>query len=314
MAKAPFTVAQGRARGLSTQRMRAADLSRPLRGVRRAAGDSSGEAGEWFDEAADDLADRCAAVALILTDGAFFCHLTAARLWPLPLPPFAMTIGQPVHVGNRPPCHPPRRAGVIGHQISDPRAAFVVRNGHRLLDGGSLFCQLSTVLSRDDLAAVGDSLVLTPRVQAAADERPWVTLAQLQDRVEVFRGRGKTRAAEALDLLRPGAESRPESLLRLAIVRDGMPEPELNGEVVDEDGVRIGWVDLLYRAYRTIVEYDGDQHRVDTSQYDKDVHRLEALSTVGWRVVRVTKRDLFGDRTACLARIRRALLAGGWRP
>lgn len=314
MAKGPFTVAQGRARGLSTQRMRAADLERPLRGVRRAAGAPSVEPGEWYDEAADDLAERCAAVTLILTDGAFFCHLTAARLWPLPLPPSVVTIDQPVHVGNRPPCHPPRREGVVGHQISDPRAAFVVRSGHRLLDGASLFCQLSTVLRVDDLVAVGDSLVLTPRFQDAADERPWVPIAELRARVEVFRGRGKSRAAEALELLRPGAESRPESLLRLAIVRDGMPEPELNREVLNEDGERIGWVDLLYRAYRTIVEYDGDQHRVDTSQYDKDVHRLEALSTNGWRVVRVTNRDLFGDRAACLARVRRALLAGGWRP
>lgn len=298
--------------------MRAGDLQRPYRGVRRSSAARSGEDRETADDryrrAAGELSDRCAAFVTVMSDDAFFCHLTAARVWPLPLPSALVVDGQPLHVAARPPRHPPRRAGIVGHQISDARTTVVSRGGYRLIDGASLFCQLGAVLRTADLVAIGDSLVMTPRFAAVLDPRPWVTLPDLQERVDAFRGRGKTRAVEALGLIRPGAESRPESLLRLAIVGDGMPEPELNGPVVDEAGALIGWVDMLYRAFRTIIEYDGDQHRIDVAQYDKDVHRLETLTTAGWRVVRVTARDLFGNRGSCLARIRQALIAGGWRP
>jgi very-short-patch-repair endonuclease len=39
------------------------------------------------------------------------------------------------------------------------------------------------------------------------------------------------------------------------------------------------------------VEYDGDQHRTDRSQYVKDIRRAEVLNCLGWQVIRVINED-----------------------
>ena len=113
--------------------------------------------------------------------------------------------------------------------------------------------------------------------------------------------------------MRQGAESRPETLVRLAIADAGLPEPEVNVNVYAADGTFIGRGDLLYRRYRVVVEYDGEQHRTDSWQYDSDIGRLDRFAASGWRVVRLTGRAFFADPATCLARIEQALVAGGWR-
>ena len=125
---------------------------------------------------------------------------------------------------------------------------------------------------------------------------------------------GKRRAARALDRIRPGAESRPETLLRLLLVEAGLPEPELNVRLFDRLGAELARVDLLFREFRVVVEYDGDEHRTDTRQFDRDLGRLDDLAARGWRVVRVGARSLFRDPQDAVIRVQRALVAGGWVP
>lgn len=308
----PFTVAQGRAAGLSKKRMRAGDLERPVRGLRRAVapGDRSAESA-WA--AADAcLRERCAALELVVPDGAFFSHLTAARLWPLPLPGWSVAQG-PAHVAVMEPAMSPRLPDVIGHRLSHHLIVTVHRSGFRLVDPATLFCQLAAVLPLPDLVAVGDALILAPRYPERADERPFLSLSDLVERVERGHGRGAVKARRAIRLVRQGAESRPETLVRLAITDAGLPEPELNVEVFTAGGTFIGRADMLYRRYWVVVEYDGEQHRTDTWQYDTDIGRLDRFAAGGWRVVRLTGRAFFADRGTCLARIEQAIVAGGWR-
>lgn len=181
-----------------------------------------------------------------------------------------------------------------------------------MVDPATLFCQLAPLLPRPDLVAVGDALVLNPVYENWRDERPWVEMDHLRERVDLFRGRGKVAARAAVGMTRPGAESRPETLLRLAIVVAGLPEPDVNVDVRDAAGRFIGRGDLVYRRWRVVVEYDGDQHRTSTAQFDRDVLRLEGFAAAGWTVVRVSGRSFFGQRDACLARVRRALSEAGW--
>jgi len=308
----PFTLAQGRALGLSKKRMRRQDLDRPVRGVRRAVGPGDGT-GESVRATADaGLRERCSALELVVPDGAFFSHLTAARLWPLPLPGWSAGAG-PVHVAVMEPAMSPRLPDVVGHRLSHHLIDTVQRNGFRLVDPATLFCQLAAVLVLPDLVAVGDALILSPRFPEPVDERPYLALADLVDRVDRACGRGTVKARRAVGLVRQGAESRPETLVRLAIVDAGLPEPELNVDVRAADGTFIGRGDMVYRRYRVVVEYDGDQHRTDTRQYDRDVGRLDLFAAHGWRVVRLTGRAFFADREICLARIEQALVARGWR-
>lgn len=311
----PFTVAQGRASGLSVKRMRASDLRRPVRGVRRAVGTAveAGPNGPAVWAAADAvLRERCTAVELVVPDGAFFSHLTAARLWPLPLPRWAVE-DDAVHVAVLEPAMSPRLPGVVGHRLSHHMIFTVPRRGFRLVDPATLFCQLAAVLPLPDLVAVGDALILAPRYPDDGDERPSLALSDLTERVVRARGRGTVKARRALGLVRQGAESRPETLVRLAIAEAGLPEPELNVDVLAANGSFIGRGDMVYRRYRVVVEYDGDQHRTDTRQYDHDVGRLDRFAAHGWRVVRLTGRAFHVDRYTCLARIEQALVAGGWR-
>lgn len=308
---AAFTLDQGRRRGLTDKRMRSGDLGRPLRGVRQAHAPPDDEIpDDGYRQADAELVLRCRAVELVVPPNAFFTHRTAARLWPVPLPGLANE--GPIHVGVMPPEHPPHRSGMVGHAISDPAAFTVRRRDHRVIDPATLFCQLSAILRVEDLVAVGDALVLAPRRADELDDRPWLELQALHDRVDQFRGRGKARAERAVQLVRTGSESRPETLVRLAILDAGLPEPEVNVEVYTADGVFVGRADLLYRRYRLAVEYDGDHHRVDTTQYDRDAGRMDDFAAAGWRVVRITKRSFFGDRDACMARVRRALTDAGW--
>ena len=303
-----FTLAQGRSIGLGRGRMTGRDLDKPFRGVRVGRGDS-----EALPTHEQELAARCAALLVALPDGAVFSHLTAARLWPLPLPlPIAET-DEPVHVSVPRTSRPPRRSGVAGHQMTDPLARVVDRRGLAVVDPATLFCQLAAMLPLPDLVAIGDALVLKPVFAHAWQDRPWVPLPTLSERVEMYRGRGKQAASTAATLIRPGAESRPETLVRLAIIDAGLPEPEVNVDIRNADGRFLGRGDLVYRRWKVIVEYDGDQHRTNTTQFDRDVRRLDDLAADRWRVVRIVGRSFFTDRRGSIDRVARALAEAGWR-
>ena len=305
-----FTVGQGRAAGLTDRRMRGADLDRPFRGVRVPKVTPSAPT-PASPAAPPALLARCVALAVALGGDPIFTHLTAARLWPVPLPPDL--VEQDLHIGVVPPARPPRRRGVHAHKLLDPRALVGRRHGCRIVDPATMFCQLASVVPLADLIAVGDALIHAPVYPNPLDDRPWLTQAELAERVAVFRGRGKAVAARAVARIRPGVESRPESLVRVAVVDAGLPEPEVNVSITGSRGEFLGRADLVYRRWRVIVEYDGDQHRTDTRQFDRDVRRLERFAAHGWTVVRITGRAFFGDRAATVARVRHALIAAGWR-
>lgn len=291
-------------------RMSGPDIVRMFHGVRAVAGGP----GDWRHLPADQaLRVRCRALLRVTPDGTFFGGITAARLWGLPLPPEHLR-DDCLHTMLWYPGQPTNRAGVIGRQINDWNAHRVEIGDLSTIDLPTLFCHLGMLLSEPDLVAVGDAMILDPVFPAPGPPRPFTTIAELTERVALYRVRGKRRAASALSKVRTGAESRPETLVRLLLVEAGFPEPELNVELCDRFGFPMARVDLLFREFRVVVEYDGDQHRTDTHQFDRDVARLDDLSAAGWRVVRVGARTLFRDPQDLVSRVRRALIDGGWCP
>jgi very-short-patch-repair endonuclease len=76
--------------------------------------------------------------------------------------------------------------------------------------------------------------------------------------------------------------------------------------VRDEFGTVIAYLDLGWEHLRVAVEYDGEQHRSDRSQYNWDIRRLEILHQLGWIVIRVVA----GDRPAGIVRPVKTALAG----
>lgn len=292
--------------GLGRGRLRGADLLTPFHGTRVVRGGPLDPTGRPPQEA---LLINCR-ILLQCTPSAMLGGLTAARIWPLPLP--APAQGEPYHLITLDRDRAPRRRGVVSRSITDGDVRIVERAGLRTIDVGSLFCHLALLLSLPDLVAVGDAIVLTPRFDPG--DRPYLTLPALHERVGWYRGRGKRRAVEALSLVRPGAESRPETLVRLALAQAGLPEPTPNADIFDGAGRFLARGDLVYERWRVLVEYDGDHHRSDADVFDRDIRRLERLRDAGWSVVRLTKRSFFADREDCVRRVRSTLLAAGWRP
>jgi very-short-patch-repair endonuclease len=248
-----------------------------------------------------------------MQSGFAFSHVTAAELWGIPLPRGAAADIR-IHVSSVDGKARPRLRGVVGHELSDKRMCVTMRANLPVVDAATTWLQLTAVLPFDDLVIAGDHLVLTPRRSEPADPRPHVGLEMLADRVLHFRGRGRRLAVLALPFIRDGSESPKETELRLRLQARNLPEPDVNGVVFDDEGVLIGYGDLVYRPWKVVVEYDGEHHRVDSRQYYRDIERHEGFVGAGWIHIRETKETPPTGPRSTLARTEGALRARGWRP
>ncbi len=117
--------------------------------------------------------------------------------------------------------------------------------------------------------------------------------------------RGIARARQAADLFDAGAQSPKESWLRVVLIQAGLPRPQTQIPVLNEFGTAIAYLDMGWEDVKVAVEYDGDHHRSDRSQYNWDIRRLERLQRNGWVVIRVVA----GDRPADIVQRVRAARA-----
>ncbi|WP_405111262.1 DUF559 domain-containing protein [Micromonospora sp. NBC_01405] len=117
--------------------------------------------------------------------------------------------------------------------------------------------------------------------------------------------RGARRFAEALSLVDAGAESLPESRLRVRLVRAGLPRP-VTQHVVTRNGQFVARVDLAWPDLKVAVEYDGIWHH-DPEQFHRDRQRLNHLLGDDWLVLHVTSKRMREDFDGVLTEIRSAL-------
>jgi very-short-patch-repair endonuclease len=315
----PFHVRDARAAGVGEGRLRGRDLERPFHGV-RLVGDTAIDTGINYgafpsEQAAEEyarLVRRCLAYSQVLKPGQHFSHVTAARLWKVPLArPFSAD--EPLHVSVTFPRRAPEGRGIIGHQTRT-QTPVADRYGFPTSDPASAWVELAASLDLDDLVAAGDHLVLDPYQLDPYDIRPHCSIADLENRLVHARVRGAPLARRAVLLVRQGAESRPETLLRLVLRRARLPEPELARDVYDDNGRWLARVDLYFDAWKVVVEYDGEQHRTDSRQYARDEGRIDALLAAGYTVVKIRKEHLFRRPEIAVIRVTDALRGHGWRP
>jgi hypothetical protein len=155
-----------------------------------------------------------------------------------------------------------------------------------------------------------------PRDQAVArmDALAWATPYSIEDTLlltERHRGaRGLRRLRTALRLVDGGAASPKETWLRLLLIDAGLPSPTTQTPV--HQNLRlVGVLDMGWKQYRVAAEYDGDHHRKSRPQYVRDQRRLRKLESMGWIVNRVIAEDRPEN---VVERVRKSLLARGWRP
>lgn len=260
---------------MSPSRLRSADLSQPFRGVRSST-------------PATTVRERATALHAVLPDTAVFSHTTAAAIHGAPLP--AAVESGPLHVTVGRPNRASRRAGVVWHEATAPLAWTSV-GGLRVASPSVAYCQLGSLLSVGDLVAVGDFLVTGD--EPISRTQPLCGVDELAAAVaRLGPTRGIRRLRQAVELVRWGPLSRPESLLRVGLVLEGHPEPAINFPIFLPSTGRWIMVDLAYPGLKLAFEYEGDYHRTDRAKFEDDILRRERLAELGWTVIRVTAHDL----------------------
>lgn len=254
------------------------------------------------DVLADDLRARALLFAPRLGPGAFYSHATAAGLWGAPLPAWA-TRDPRLHVSYPAGHRAPDARETQGHELQVGSSDTVILDGIPIASPARTVRDLATILQVPDLVAVIDAMLRAGVVDRAALDRM----------AAVRRFRWRRRVLAAVELADPAAETRPESLLRVAYAFAGLPPTLANDDIRDAHGRFVARPDLRFRGFPVLSEYDGDGHRTDTRQWRRDVERYAALEDLGFEIVRVTADDIPHFERA-IAHARTRLLRHGWRP
>lgn len=273
---APFTSEQAAAAGISRWFIRLLldrALIRPvLRGTYVAA------------QARDTVDLRAAAVRLVVPDTAVVTDRTAAWLHGVDiLPRSALREAPPLCV-----------FGSTGSRLRRPEVTSGVRtlSAHdvTIIRGVQVTTALRTALDlgrslwRFDALAALDGFL---RLGLPHDE--------LLGSIERFRGeRGVIQLRCLAPLADPRSESAGESALRLHWLDTGLPRPELQWWVHDDNGVPIFRLDLALPELRYAAEYDGERfHGEDRREHD--ARRRGWLDTErGWVIGVFDKGDVYG--------------------
>lgn len=104
---------------------------------------------------------------------------------------------------------------------------------------------------------------------------------------ECARWPGVQRARRVVAFADPLAESVLESISRALFHEHGLPPPELQVVVGDEDEI-VGRVDFLWRRYRTIAEADGALKYTEPARALAQLNRDARLREAGFEVVHFT--------------------------
>lgn len=160
------------------------------------------------------------------------------------------------------------------------------------------YCRRARVL---DAIKVGDWLL----------HEGHMTTAEVRDLALGERWRdGAEEALWVLPVLDADSRSLKESEVRALLEFAGLPRPSSNRRLpVAEDLVLIG--DLVYRQWRTVVEYEGAQHQSDRGQYLSDLDRYAVMRRHALGYVQVTNEKLAFPRTM-VGEVYRELLSRGY--
>lgn len=296
----PFTLVDASGAGVSPRRWRHGSLAYRGRGIRME-GTTAALPISVRVRPFIEVNERCAA-----------SHLTAAELHSLPQR--RQDDGFDVYHLIRPEgaAHLDR-PHVIVHRMKLYEDEVTRIDGVPVTTPARTWLDMAELLSVDEIVAMGDHCVRVPRAGFEGRDMPLCSIRDLQRTVDRHRGkRGLRKAKEALELIRVGSDSPQETMLRLAIVRAGLPEPELNVPIISEDGARHHEPDLSYRKYKIGIEYDGEHHG-EEGQIARDITRSERYAALGWTEVRISKRHMLNDAKPAAAKVLVALAQAGWR-
>lgn len=295
-----FTLVEQLAEGVPPHRAWRSDLRVASRGVRVPWG------------AGQDLAHTCRLLAG-MCPSTVCCSGTAGLLWRCPLPWFVQNEFR-VHLARVDGGTRPVRKGVAGHRLDLRGSDLTVLDGVPLTTPARTWFDLASVLEPEDLVVAADFFICSQSRSFGRNRLALCSLADLRNQVETNRGaRGIRKAKAALELARVGADSAPETRLRLAFGRLGLPEPVLSHVVMDETGWELAWPDMAFPGFKVAVNYDG-RHHLELRQRESDIRRDESIDAIGWTSVTVTAGQVKAHGyDGCAHRVLDALVRAGWR-
>ena len=238
-----------------------------------------------------DLLSRARSVLLTMPPSSLVSHASAAVLWGIELPMAALSAK--VHVVARREERPRHRPDRVVHE-----SARLVANDAAELSGLAItspartWWDLATMLAPADLLAVTDQIL-----------RTWCSPQRLQEMLFRHIGeRGAVRARRALRHGDPRAESRMESVTRWLLIEAGLPTPELQYPIRDQNGYVVARLDLAYPRLRIAIEFDGAVHR-EAEVFARDLRRQNMLVNAGWTILRFSGADVLRRPAGVVAQV-----------
>jgi hypothetical protein len=273
----PFTTAMAMEYGVSRYRLdqwvARGLLRHPIRGVYHAA------------QLADGLELRIAILKLVVPADCVVTDRTAGWLWGanMILAPNDHEQVPRVHVFS-PPGYRLRNGLVDSGERLLASQDVVELDGLRVTTALRTACDLGRLLHRDQAFAAMDSLAGLGRF----------AVPELVIEGRRFKGyRGIVQFRALAPYVDPGAQSPPESILRLRWLDIGLPRPQCQVPVPSAYG-GTWWLDVGLPEMRFAAEYDGEAYHTEADRAH-DVHRRDWLrSHEGWTIVVARKRNLFG--------------------
>ena len=271
----PFTREQLLARGVSRRdadaMVRAGVVRRVVHGVYAAA------------QAPDDLAFRAESLALVVPAHAVVSDRTAAWLHGVEvLPRSALSSPPPVQLVSaedtrvRRPEADGRRRGLLARDVEVVHGVRVTTRERTALDLGRLLWRFDALAALDGFLRIG---VRRERLLLEAGR---------------FRGyRGVRQLRTLLPLADPRAESPGESALRLWWYDAGLPQPEPQFWLYDDQGVGRYRLDLADPGGRFAAEYNGEEFHTSQADVAYDARRSAWIGDHHWRLEVFTKHDVY---------------------
>lgn len=233
-----------------------------------------------------------AAVYAAWPDGVL-SHRSAAALWGAELSAF-----EQVEITTATERRPGR--GIIAHCCSLSPAETTTRHGIPVTSPLRTVIDVAAVAGRADAA----------RAFRAFEAKRRVTVKGLSDAVREHSGRRGNGALRAVLLDAGYGEGVVRSDLEVAFIaflrRHRLPPPRRN-QLISIGPMQIE-ADIVWPGARLIAELDGREFHDTASAFESDRERDRALAVHGWRVIRITWRQLHRNPRQ-LARDLRALLA-----
>src|SRR5215471_17343204 len=195
------------------------------------------------------------------------------------------------------------RAGIRIHIAALPDGHVVVRHGMLVTSVARTVVDLARASSFRAGVVAADS-ALRNRQTSKADLGLCMTACA--------RWPGIQNARRAVAFADGRAESVLESISRVAFADLGLPRPDLQAWVGDEEEV-IGRADFLWRAYRTVGEADGAVKYADPARAMAQLERDARLRAAGFEVVHFTWQDITRTPDEVMARVRTAFRRGAGR-